>query len=130
MKKHCVAKVLLAIWETFLHENNCNYNSYGFSYKFAFILFLSFLQTNNKDLFFSKLVVCNKKYFCFFVYSESRSTSKPYRIQRRNFLNVIPVRIIVPCYETRFSHDWMFLLTSFVVITFIIEDIIRALTIK
>ena len=32
----------------FLHENNCNYNSYRFSYKFAFILFLSFL-TNPKQ---------------------------------------------------------------------------------
>ena len=35
VKKHCVAKVLLAIWETFLHENNRNYNSYKFSYKFS-----------------------------------------------------------------------------------------------
>ena len=48
MKKHCVAKVLLAIWELFLHENNLSYSSYRFSYKFAFILFLSFL-TNQKQ---------------------------------------------------------------------------------
>ena len=40
--------VLLAIWDIFLHENNRNYNSYRSSYKFAFILFLSFL-TNLKQ---------------------------------------------------------------------------------
>ena len=43
IKKHCVAKVLLAILEIFLHENNCNYNSYKFSFEFAFIILLSFL---------------------------------------------------------------------------------------
>ena len=43
MKKRCVAKILLAIWEKFLHENNRNYNSYRFNFKFAFILFFSFL---------------------------------------------------------------------------------------
>ena len=26
MTKHCVPKVLLEIWQVFLHENNCNYN--------------------------------------------------------------------------------------------------------
>ena len=40
--------MLLAIWEIFLRENNRNYTSYIFSYKFAFILFLSFL-TNQKQ---------------------------------------------------------------------------------
>ena len=43
VKKHHVAKILLPIWEKFLHENNLNYNSYRFNYKFAFILFFSFL---------------------------------------------------------------------------------------
>ena len=57
MKKHCVAKVLLSIWETFLYENNRIYNLYKFSYKFAFVLFSPFLQTENKNLVFSKLVV-------------------------------------------------------------------------
>ena len=40
VKKHCVAKVLLAISEMFLHENNRSYNSCRFNYKFAFTLFL------------------------------------------------------------------------------------------
>ena len=48
MRKHCAAKVLLAIGEIFLHENSLNYNSYRCSYKFAFIFFLSFL-TNEKQ---------------------------------------------------------------------------------
>ena len=42
-KKHYVANVLLAIWETSLHEYNHNYNPYRFSYKLAFFFFLSFL---------------------------------------------------------------------------------------
>ena len=36
VKKQCVAKVLLKIWEIFLHENNRNCNSYRFNYKFAY----------------------------------------------------------------------------------------------
>ena len=41
-----------------------------------------FLQTKNKNLVFSKLVVWEQEIFLFFVYSESRSTSKPCRIQQ------------------------------------------------
>ena len=41
MKKHCVANILQGTWETVLYENNCNYDSYKFCYKFAFIPFLS-----------------------------------------------------------------------------------------
>ena len=77
-KKHYVAKVLLAISEIFLHENNNNYNSNRFSYKFAFIFFLSFL-TNQKQKQVGDVVT--KNISVFFVYSESRSTSKPCQIQ-------------------------------------------------
>ena len=48
VKKNCVPKVLLAIWDIFLHENNRNYNSYRFSYELALIVLLSFL-TNQKQ---------------------------------------------------------------------------------
>ena len=41
-------RFLLAIVILFLYENNCDYNSYIFSYKFVFILFLSFI-TNQKQ---------------------------------------------------------------------------------
>ena len=46
--------VLLAISQIFLHENNRNYISYRFSYKFAFIVFLFFLAVQKV---LSKLVV-------------------------------------------------------------------------
>ena len=49
MKKYFVVKVLLAIREIFLHENNRNYNSYRFSDKFAFILFLSVLANQKQE---------------------------------------------------------------------------------
>ena len=39
--KNTVAKILQGMWERFLYENNCNCNSYKFSYKSVFIPFLS-----------------------------------------------------------------------------------------
>ena len=42
VKRHCVSKILQGIWEKFLYQNNQNYNSYKFRYKFTFIPFLSF----------------------------------------------------------------------------------------
>ena len=84
-KKHCVAKVLLAIWQIFLHENNPNSGSDKFSCKFAFIHFLFLLrnqeETKNKNHVCSKLVVWQREIFLLFFYSESCSTSKPWRIQ-------------------------------------------------
>ena len=41
-RKHCVARILQGILERFLYENNCNYNSYKFRYKFDFIPVFSF----------------------------------------------------------------------------------------
>ena len=77
MKKHCVKKVSLAIWEIFLHENNRNHDSHRFSCKFAFILFLSFL-TNQKQ-----------------------ESGMPNSIDfyKGIFLHVIPVRMIVPYFN-------------------------------
>ena len=57
VKELYVAKRLLAIWETFLYENNRNINSYKFSYKFIFIPFSFFLMNQNKSLIFRKWVV-------------------------------------------------------------------------
>ena len=51
------SKGFLAIWDIFFNENNCDYNSYRLSYKFAFILFLYFLQTKSKNPVFTKLVI-------------------------------------------------------------------------
>ena len=51
-QEHYVAKILLAIWETFLYENSFNFNSYNLSYKLAFISFLSY-PMNQKTINFS-----------------------------------------------------------------------------
>ena len=67
VKKHCVAKVSLAIWEMFLHENNSNYNSYRFSYKFTFIQILSFFINQKKESGFQQvdgLLMKNIYVFC------------------------------------------------------------------
>ena len=61
--KSCVAKVLVAVWEIFWRENNRNYNSDRFSYKFTFILFLSFLTNQNQEASWWSV---NEKYFWFF----------------------------------------------------------------
>ena len=67
VKKHCVAKVLLAIWEIFLHENNRKNNSDISSYKFAFVLFLLFLTIEKQESGFQQvggLVMRNISVFC------------------------------------------------------------------
>ena len=56
--KNSVAKVLLVIWEIFLHENNRNYNSYKFSYKLAFIVFLSFLTNQKQEFLWRNFLTC------------------------------------------------------------------------
>ena len=82
VKKPCIAKVLVPIWEIFLHENNCNYNSYRFSYKVPFILFFSFITNQKQELCFQQcFLVWLQEIFLFFIHSESRTTSKPCRIQ-------------------------------------------------
>ena len=79
-EKHCVAKVLLAIWEIVLQENNPNYNYYWFSNKFDFFPYF-YLFYKLKTKIYSKLVVWQQEIFLFFVYRDSCSTSKPCRIQ-------------------------------------------------
>ena len=77
----CVAKVLLAIWKIFLHKSNRNYNFYRFSYKFAIIVFLSFLTNQKQELGFQQVDgLVTRNVSVFFAYSESRSSSKPFWI--------------------------------------------------
>ena len=54
-KERCVVKILLEIWETFLYENNCNLNSYKFSFKFAFTCFLPFRRNQKQESNFSEV---------------------------------------------------------------------------
>ena len=49
-EKHCVAKVLQWVGEILLYENKRNYNSYKFSWKFAFTPFLSFCRNQISKL--------------------------------------------------------------------------------
>ena len=67
--KNTVARVLLAVWEIFLHENNHNYNSCRYSYKFAFILVLPFLTNQKQESDFQQvggLVARNISAFCLY----------------------------------------------------------------
>ena len=54
-EKHYIAKVLPGIGEILLQENNCSKNSCKFSYKFAFILFLSILTKKSKNKVFEQV---------------------------------------------------------------------------
>ena len=88
LKKHCV-KDLLAIWEMLLQENSRNHNSYWFSYKIAFILFLSFLTNQKQESGFSKMVVWQQEiFFLLFIASHRllQSHVKFNRRLKRNFL--------------------------------------------
>ena len=92
VKKHCIAKVLLVNWETFLHENNRNYNSCKFSYKFTFVPFLSFLRNEKHDSSFHQvggLVTRNISFFFFLFiacHALFQSHAEFNRLLYRNFL--------------------------------------------
>ena len=96
------AKVLLTIWDIFLRENNCNYNSYEFSCKLDFILFLSFLANQKQKSDFQQggaLVTRNISVFCLqwtVLYFKAMPDSIDF--YKGIFLYVIPVPIMVPCF--------------------------------
>ena len=101
MKKGCVDKVLLAIWDIFSHENNGHYKSYRCNYKFAFILYLSFLTNQKQESVFQQvggLVITNISVFC--LYGAAlyfKATSNSIEFYKGIFFHVIPVGNIVPC---------------------------------
>ena len=110
VKKHCLAKVLIANSETFLHEKIRNYSSFRFSYKFAFTLFLLFLANQKQESGFQQvggLVTRNTSVFCLqriMLYVRAMPNSIDFF--KGIFLHVLPVRIIiVPCFGDCFlSH--------------------------
>ena len=80
----------------FLHENNPNYNSYIFSYKFAFIFFFSFLTNQKQESRFQQ-VGGNISVFCLqwvVLYFKAMPNSMDF--YKGIFLHVIPVCTIVP----------------------------------
>ena len=98
MKKHCVAKILLAILEIFLHENNRNYNSYIFSYKFA-LPYFSFLTNQKQKTGFQQVSGLVTRNICLlFTVSRIYFKAMPNSIDcyKGIFLHVIPVHIVVP----------------------------------
>ena len=99
VKKHCVAKVLLAISDIFLHENNGNYSSCRFSYKFGFILFVSFTSQKQKPGFQEvvRLVVTNISVCLERVQPYFKATLNSRDFCKAIFLHFVPVRIIFPC---------------------------------
>ena len=59
VQKNCAAKILLAIWEKFLEENNCNYNSYKLKYNCC-----SFVGSKTRIKFSRSWWSGNEKCFC------------------------------------------------------------------
>ena len=118
MKKHCVAKVLLTVSEIFLHENNNNYNSYRFSYRFVFILFLSFLTNQKQESGFQQvgsLVTRNISVFCLYrVALYFKAMPNSIEFYKGIFLHVIPVLIIVSWICIYFTTFWCLLLFWFI----------------
>ena len=83
-----------------LYENNRNYNSYRFSYKFAFILLLSFLTNQKQESGFQQvggLVTRNiSGFYLYRVALYFKPMPNSIDFYKGIFLHVIPVRIIVP----------------------------------
>ena len=64
-KKLCSEGFTSNLRDIVLHENNCDYHSYRFSYKFSFILFLFCYKPNIWIRFSASCWSGTKKYFCF-----------------------------------------------------------------
>ena len=62
--ENTVAKILQGMWERFLYENNCNCNSYKFSYKSVFIPFLSNQRQESNFEKVGDLMTRNISVFC------------------------------------------------------------------
>ena len=69
VKKHWVAKILLAVWEKFIYENHWYYNSAKLGYKLDFIPFLSFHRKTKWKSNFKQLAVWCRQIFLYFVCS-------------------------------------------------------------
>ena len=90
----------------FLHENNRNYSSCIFSYKFAFIFFLSFLTNEKQEPGFQQvggLETINISVFCLVaLYFKAMPNSIDF--YKGIFLHVIPVFFFCFC----FFSIWVF----------------------
>ena len=65
VKKHCVVKILLATWETFLYESNCNYIFCKFTFTNLLLpLCSAFVKTNKRIKFSASWWSCIKINSC------------------------------------------------------------------
>ena len=107
MEKHSVAKILQVIWERFLYENNFNYISYKFFFKFTFIPFLSFHINQKHESNFQQvgcLVTRNSFAVCSLrVTPDCKSVPNSTDFHKIIVLHGIPVGIIVSWFSTPFS---------------------------
>ena len=85
-EKNTCSKVLLAIFEIFLHKNNCKYNSYKFSQSFVFY---PFLETKNKHQIFWQVGGLVTRNICFlFIVSRSKVMPNLIDFHKGVFLHV------------------------------------------
>ena len=94
----------------FLYENNRNYNSFKFIYKFIFICFSSFRRNERQESNFwqvSGLVTRNISV----LFKRNRALLQSYAEFKRILIHVIPARIIVPWYDgvsiLRYGFDFL-----------------------
>ena len=91
-EKHCITKISLAIWETFLHENNSNNRSWKFSDKFAFIPFLLFRRNWKQESILVEvggLVMRNISVYCIYAFCYFSGT------EPKNFLRCCLIHITI-----------------------------------
>ena len=104
MKKYYVAKISQGILERFINENNDNYNSCKYSYKFAFTSCLPFRRNQKQEINFHQvgdLVTKNISVFCLWqVTLFFNGVPNSIGFYRRIFLHFISTRLIVPCFYT------------------------------
>ena len=97
-EKALCSKDLTRNLREFLYENNRNYSSYKFSYKFAFC---PLLETKTRIKFSASWWSSNEKYFCFLSVASVlyfKGMSNLIDFYKRIFLHVIPSHIMVPCF--------------------------------
>ena len=111
MKKHCVANILLAIWEIFLYENNCSYNSFKFNKIRFYPLFVLFYKLKTKIRFSASWWSGNEKYFSFLFITRHgllQSLAEFKWIYKGTLLHVISVHIIVSCINLQRNLNFLF----------------------
>ena len=86
-------KILVAVWETFLYENKWNYDSYKFSFKFAFVPFSFFSRNQKQESNFQKVGGLVTTNICF-LFIESKAL-----FQRHTGFNTLLEGNFLTCYS-------------------------------